>query len=296
MHNYQKLEYRKNLSVSDFYRNYVGEKSVLFTPYNSSEWSEIKWTEDVLQQIAGHIEICVRPARTKYHSDESSERYKMTLAEYFKYISEWSQDPYRKPIPPYAQDIPLLKEEPALKKNFRYFPLHYLPDWYQKVWPDYPCFFIGLSGSMTPLHFDNCETHNLFFQVHGKKQFFLIDSQDSCYCYKKGWRYSHVDVRNIDYEKFPLFKNAKIYKVLIQPGEILYMPPRTWHQTYATEKNISFNIDWHTPRSAIKGVFAIARGMPPKLALFYNFPHAIGLLTGLPLRKLIRKIQDFALM
>lgn len=199
-------------------------------------------------------------------------------------------------MPPYAQDTLLLREAPQIKEKFRSFPFLHLSEWYQRVWEDYPCFFFGSPGNVTPLHLDNCETHNLFFQVRGTKKFFIVQGKDIPHCYRVGWLRSKIDARHVDYNEYPWFANATVYELDIQPGEVLYMPPVTWHQTYATETNVSFNLDFHTTRSAVGGVFAMFRGMPPSLALFYNLPHALGLVSGLPLRGLIRTFQESVLM
>jgi len=293
---YPELERKENLSAKEFREKFMGKKMVIFTPYNHDEWSKESWTKDELNRLAGDVTIRVRPAMDSYDGYEGATE-RMKLKDYFEYIEQWHKDnDSEKLIPPYAQDTPLLKEAPAIKEKFRHFPLDYFPKWYHKFWYDYPCFFVGSPNSVTPLHYDNCETHNLFFQVHGEKKFFLVPAEDSKYCYRTGWRRARVDAQNVDYEKFPDFKKAEVREVIVKAGEVLYMPPRTWHQAYADDFNVSFNIDWHTRRSAVKGVLSILRGMPPSIALFYNLPHAVGLLTGLPLRKIIRKFQSFVLM
>ena len=257
MHRYQTLERRDRLSVSDFYRDYVGVRPVVFTPYNYEQWSSEDWSEAEICRLAGHAQVRVRPASTDYHAYEGAcER--MKLEEYLVYIKEWQEHQGQQGIlPPYAQDTLLLREAPLLRDKFRSFPLRYLPEWYQRVWEDYPCFFFGSRGNVTPLHFDNCETHNLFFQVRGKKKFYIIEGRDTPHCYRVGWRRSKVDARQVDYNMYPRFANATVYELDIQPGEVLYMPPRTWHQTCASETNVSFNLDFHTPRSAVSGVFAV---------------------------------------
>jgi hypothetical protein len=293
---YPELERRENLSAEEFVQHYRGKKIVVFTPYNHAKWSQEVWNKEELKRTAGDVQIRVRPAMDDYQGYEgASER--MCLNDYFDYIDQWHEDnPSSDLIPPYAQDNPLLKQSKKIREKFTYFPFDYFPKWYHKVWEDYPCFFIGSSKSVTPLHYDNCETHNMFFQVHGEKKFFLVHDRDSQYCYRVGWRRSQVDAKNLDEAKFPDFKKADVREVVVKAGEMLYMPPRTWHQAYADEFNISFNLDWHTKQSAVRGVCSVFRGMPPSIAFFYNLPHAVGLLTGLPLRKIIRRFQGFVLM
>ena len=35
----------------------------------------------------------------------------------------------------------------------------------------------------------------------------------------------------VDEEAFPLWKHAKCYSVIAQPGDVLYYPPNYWHHT-----------------------------------------------------------------
>lgn len=297
VHQYQPLERKENLSVEDFYKEYAGKKPVIFTPYNSKDWGAEKWSEEYFCQIAGDTIVRVRPELRDYLGDTTASK-RMALKEYFEYAKPYYQEREKdiSIIPPYAQDTPLFKNKKEIAKKLKNFPIQYFPKWYHNVYLDYLCFFFGPKHQVTPLHFDNCETHNLFFQIKGKKRFYIIPPGYNKYCYRMGWRRSQIDARNVDYKQHPLFEKAKVYEVVISPGEIIYMPPRTWHQVCAIDSNISFNLDWHTPTSAFKGVLAIFRGMPFSIAIFYNLPHAIGLLTNLPLRSIIRKFQGFVLM
>ena len=69
----------------------------------------------------------------------------------------------------------------------------------------------------------------------------------------------------------------------IGPGEILYLPPGSFHEVRSLESSISFNLDWHTRRSAIRGSLAVFRGMPLRY-VFYNLMHAVGMCGRIPCR------------
>ncbi|MHC5829104.1 MAG: cupin-like domain-containing protein, partial [Nostoc sp.] len=131
--------------------------------------------------------------------------------------------------PPYCHDLPLFSLIPSIIKDVEPFTLDYLPKWYWYKWWRYCQFFIGASNSITPLHFDCLLTNNIFFQIVGRKQFTILLADDAKYCYRQGWRWFFVDPEKPDLNKYPEYKNARPMKFVVNPGDILYMPPGTLH-------------------------------------------------------------------
>jgi hypothetical protein len=136
-------------------------------------------------------------------------------------------------------------------------------------------------GSVTPLHFDCLLTHNLFFQVSGRKRFTLLPFEERFKSYVYQWRWCRVDPEAPDLEKFPLFKEAAPVTCDVGPGDMLYLPPGTLHHVRSLETSVSFNIDWHTRRSARRGLLAVSQGMPLK-NVYYNAVIAAGLHLPIP--------------
>jgi Cupin-like domain len=107
-------------------------------------------------------------------------------------------------------------------------------------------------GTETPLHYD--EYNNLFSQVYGTKRFILFSVQDSEWLYPFSHRaymphISHVDAFKPDVGRFPEFFRATPIEVVLQPGEMLYLPSFWWHQVRSVGVSISVNM-WWPPRSA----------------------------------------------
>ncbi|MCX7899776.1 MAG: cupin-like domain-containing protein, partial [Methylocystis sp.] len=72
----------------------------------------------------------------------------------------------------------------------------------------------------------------------------------------------------------------------------LYMPPGTLHHVRSLEASLSFNVDWHTKRSALHGIAAALRGMPLK-NVYYNALVAFGLYTGTPVRRVFPYYKSY---
>jgi len=189
------------------------------------------------------------------------------------------------PLPAYLHDIPLKKILPDADDLLEAFPAQYFPAWYRPVWSNFAQFFLGPAGSVTPLHFDCLLTHNLFFQVSGRKRFTLIAPEQLSYCYPVNWRWCEVDVEQPDFNRHPDYRQARPVEVELGPGDGLYFPPGTLHHVRSLDCAMSFNVDWHTKDSAASGLMAFTRGMPRK-NLYYNALIALGLWLCVPPNRL----------
>ncbi|WP_166144122.1 cupin-like domain-containing protein [Methylosinus sp. RM1] len=188
--------------------------------------------------------------------------------------------------PAYLHDVPLESILPDAGADLEGFPADFFPAWYGAEWSTFAQLFLGPSGSMTPLHFDCLLTHNLFFQVLGRKKFTLLPHEQIEYCYPYNWRWCAVDVERPDCIRHPLYRRANPTELVVEPGDVLYMPPGVLHHVRSLDCAFSFNVDWHTKASALRGALAFARGMPAK-NVYYNMIIAFGLWSGVSAKRLL---------
>lgn len=92
--------------------------------------------------------------------------------------------------------------------------------------------FISQKGLVTPFHYD--EMPNLFTQIYGRKRFILAkpDEWMNFYCYPHGHpsnRQSQVDEYNPDLNRFQDFEKIQGFEAIIEPGEVLFIPPFYFH-------------------------------------------------------------------
>jgi histone arginine demethylase JMJD6 len=102
--------------------------------------------------------------------------------------------------------------------------------------------FFGGNGSCFPsLHYDALFMHTQITQVYGAKDFIMYppDQTASMYPYPNNPKFSQVNFLNPDYEKFPLYKEAKPIEFTLQEGETLLFPSGWWHTTKITEPSIT---------------------------------------------------------
>ncbi|SDH71606.1 Cupin-like domain-containing protein [Pedobacter terrae] len=279
------------LSQSEFYTNYVQLKKPVLIKKMTQDWPAIKiWDMDYFRKLGKNLKITTKTADIVNGTKISS-----SLADYVDLL-EVHEKSYEAGIatqkPPYLHDIPLFNMLPELIADLGTFPIELFPKWYHKNWNNYIQFFMGGSGSLTPLHFDTLLTNNLFFQVKGEKKFILIKESDKENCYIEGWRWSKFDPSNPDYEKFSKTKGMELYEVDLGPGDILFIPSGMLHQVHGLSYSISFNIDWHTSKTAFRGILSGFKGAPRR-NVYYNLLIYLGLKMRIPSKYILPYYKSY---
>jgi hypothetical protein len=110
--------------------------------------------------------------------------------------------------------------------------------------------WVGAAGNSTPLHYDTA--HNLFAQIHGRKRFTVFEPSDAprLFPHAEGSRHPHVsriDPERPDLTTFPAFAEARASDVVLEPGELLFLPARYWHHVRSLDVSISVNTWWAPP-------------------------------------------------
>jgi hypothetical protein len=98
-------------------------------------------------------------------------------------------------------------------------------------------FWFGPRGTVTPLHHDL--TNNFMAQVRGRKLVKLVAPYDLASVYNNRHCYSQVNLEQVDYERFPAFRNVSVIDVEIGPGELLFVPVGWWHHVRGLELSIT---------------------------------------------------------
>jgi ribosomal protein L16 Arg81 hydroxylase len=99
--------------------------------------------------------------------------------------------------------------------------------------------WFGPGGTVTPLHHDTMNI--LLAQVYGRKRLTLIPSFQTPYVYNRAGVYSAVDCEKPDYKRFPLFRKATKLKILLEPGQVLFIPVGWWHHVRSIDVSISLS-------------------------------------------------------
>jgi hypothetical protein len=134
-------------------------------------------------------------------------------------------------LPPYVGNL-------SLRELNR---LCHWPAWFGKMGP--PRFWIGPARTVTPLHCDYDD--NIFAQLWGTKRIFLAPPHHDAFLYTREANPllfgSPVDPEAPDYEAFPLARQAALVEIVVEPGDMLYVPAGWYHQVRALSFSLSSN-------------------------------------------------------
>jgi ribosomal protein L16 Arg81 hydroxylase len=99
--------------------------------------------------------------------------------------------------------------------------------------------WIGPAGTVTSLHHDL--TNNFIAQVVGRKRLKILPAAEVGKLYNSRHVFSDipdVEAPNLDLVRYPRLAGARAYEVVLEPGEIIFMPLAWWHQV----KSLDFSV------------------------------------------------------
>jgi ribosomal protein L16 Arg81 hydroxylase len=124
-------------------------------------------------------------------------------------------------------------EAQPLLEDFRPFP-----EYLNSATVGRQCFlWFGPAGTITPLHHDT--SNILIAQVAGRKRYRLIPASQWQYVYNSTGVFSDVDCENPDPARYPKFRHATVIDVVVEPGEVLFMPVGWWHYVRALDVSMT---------------------------------------------------------
>ncbi|MBC7499251.1 MAG: cupin-like domain-containing protein [Herminiimonas sp.] len=134
-------------------------------------------------------------------------------------------------LPPYLGNLELRE----LNK------LCHWPTYFDKMGP--PRFWVGPAGTVTPLHCDYDD--NIFAQVWGSKRIFLSPPHHHEFLYPHEANAilfsSPFNPEAPDFNRFPLARQATMIEIIVNSGDMLYVPAGWYHQVRALTFSLSSN-------------------------------------------------------
>ncbi len=99
--------------------------------------------------------------------------------------------------------------------------------------------WIGPAGTVTSLHHDL--TNNFIAQIVGRKRIRLAPAAEVGKIYNVRHVFSEIpdlEAPDVDLARHPRLAELRLYDVLLEPGEILFVPLGWWHQV----KSLDFSV------------------------------------------------------
>jgi hypothetical protein len=227
------IERRSDVSADEFLELYYAANRPVVLLGEMDDWPALQlWTPDYLKAKVGSAPIEFQGGRAgnpQFEIEMEKHRREVGFTEFIDLIREGrGNDAYitannsarnRTALAPLADDIGRLDKFLA--------------------GADEGMLWIGPAGTMTPLHHDL--TNNFLVQLVGRKRVKLVPAGDVGKLYND----RHVFSQVIDLEepdilvRFPGLAGAHVYDVLLEPGEILFLPLAWWHQVKALDFSVS---------------------------------------------------------
>ncbi len=231
------IERRTTIAATDFFDRYYARNIPLVLDGYVADWPATRlWTLDYFESRLGDREVEVqanRDAEASYEIRGQTLKTLMTLRDFIAiirsgagnntYMTANNAERNATALGPLADDVGVLDgllEPPAAGA---------LPG---MLW-------LGPAGTVTHLHHDL--TNNLMIQVVGRKVVKLISPLDTSKVYNHHHVYSAIADLDapIDDAQYPLFKDATIFTVTLNPGDVLFIPIGWWHHVRSLDVSVT---------------------------------------------------------
>lgn len=245
---------------AEFNREYYdkSEAKPVLVKDEASDWdANRKWTPEYLDSVLGHQEVTINKLKEDIltlNQPEKVEEQTVPFSEARKLICEngnyyLAQATIKYPIT--TRIVTGSKGEFArLSMDItqpRFFSDFSKQCYVTNIW-------FGGDKCKTPLHFDDKD--NFFIQIFGEKRILLFSPDQTEYLYQAhGEEHSHISRINIfdpDESKFQLFTESDCSEVIVEPGDMLYIPEGWWHAVETLTTSISVNFWWTSLARHIK--------------------------------------------
>lgn len=226
----------EGISGEAFLDHYYAPSRPLIVGGEMREWPALNlWNVDYLASLIGKTPVEYqgdRERKPSYETNKDAHRRTMPFDEFVRraaaessndvYITAFNSKANAEALAPLASDLGFLDK--FLRRDSD-FP-NGMP-------------WIGPAGSFTPLHHDL--TNNFLCQIVGRKRVKLVPPSETRLLYND--RHVFSAIRDLDRpdlaSRFPLAANVRAYDVLLNPGDILFIPVGWWHQVRALDFSVS---------------------------------------------------------
>ncbi|CAN1209861.1 cupin-like domain-containing protein [Tumidithrix helvetica PCC 7403] len=233
----QQIERRDKLTRQEFLENYYATSTPVILTGIMENWQALSlWSPEYLKANYGDVEIEVqtnRNADALYEINVDRHRKNLLMRDYVDMIVHGgSTNDYYMVANNHNLDRDEMK---SLIDQIELFPEYLDPkDTKGKTY-----FWLGPAGTITPLHHDPANL--MMAQVYGRKHWKMIPPYYNHLIYNYRGVFSEVDLDNPDYDRYPLFKQIKTIDVLLEPGEVIFVPVGWWHHVRSLDISISLS-------------------------------------------------------
>ncbi|WP_094672370.1 cupin-like domain-containing protein [Hydrocoleum sp. CS-953] len=232
------IERRSRISKEEFLAKYYATNTPVVITNMMTKWQALSlWTPEYFKTHYGDANVEIQDNRNsdaQYEINKGRHKRVLKLSEYVDMVVNGGD----------TNDYYMV----ASNRNFQrdkiknlLDDINFYPDFLDssntkgqiKLW-------FGPGGTITPVHHD--QTNLISAQVYGRKLWRIISPDQTPFLYNYQTVFSKVDLENPDYYRYPLFKKVKIIEVILEPGEMIFIPIGWWHQVKSLNVSISLSL------------------------------------------------------
>lgn len=221
-----------SISRKDFTNDYFTPLRPLIIEDLAKSWPALKkWTPDFFRDQHGDQLVKVYDEGFVEAGDHyMSQAKSIPLREFIDAVITTSQD-----LRMFLYNIK--SEIPALVSDVVF------PDLVNSLSKSFIFMFFGCKESVTQMHFDIDMSHVFHTAIFGRKTITLFPYEQG----KNLHRYpftcrSYVDVHQPDFKQYPGLKDLQGYRIVLEPGETLYIPSGYWHHLVYEEASCAISL------------------------------------------------------
>ena len=240
---------RSGLGAEEFLERYYAVNRPVILTGEMANWPALeRWTPEYLKRVIGARPVEFQGERTvdqRFERDKDAHR---RVAPFDVFVDQILQ-------PGAGNDTYLTaynSERNAAALSVLHDDLGFLHKFLDRqVAVPHGMMWIGPAGTFTSLHHDL--TNNLIAQIVGRKRIKLAPAAEVGKLYNDQHVFSEIsDLENSDLARHPRLAELRFYDVLLQPGEVLFVPLGWWHQVRSLDFSVTITFtnflwrnDWH---------------------------------------------------
>eukprot|EP01129_Flabellula_baltica_P014055 TRINITY_DN6658_c0_g1_i1.p1 TRINITY_DN6658_c0_g1~~TRINITY_DN6658_c0_g1_i1.p1 ORF type:complete len:299 (-),score=73.71 TRINITY_DN6658_c0_g1_i1:18-914(-) len=236
------VEIREDITLDELYGFYKANGvPVVVKGALRDEVAYREWSLDYLVEEYGDEEITMFWGNIEQKKTTGKET---TIEEFVDMVYNYTRDPtsYDGNFPYWSEDPVFLQDNAEMLDDLEVLDVFEDPRVYSMSY----LMWVGPAGTHTGLHIDT-DPMSMLFQIYGIKEFTLYPPSESEYLYPSskydpGAVVSQVDHQHVDHEKFPNFKKATSISVILEAGDVIYVPSGWFHSVTSLTESISLSV------------------------------------------------------
>lgn len=221
----------QGINSIDFKKKYLNTKTPVVLKGHANEWvAKKRWNLDFFQEMESDKSVTVEKGNIFQKDD--AEFLSNSFKKYIKSISDETKDKAYLSLFSIFNIFPELKNDVDFSIFTQYCKENFAYGW------------IGPKNTVTGLHWDS--VNNMLAQIKGTKSVLIASPKYNkqmypSKTYDRAAGVSEVNIDEFNELKYPKFKEVQFSHVILEPGDVLYIPGKWWHYVKSLETSISVN-------------------------------------------------------